>query len=340
MELLAQSTRIPPTRHPIHGLNPLVNLLNQKGINPSPLLGRAGVAASVLNDPAHHLTSEQELNFTRDAIEALNQPDCGLIIGGNYHLSAYGTLGLAIMTCETLLDAMKVLFENILMTWTYMHWSVSTRNGMAILTLGPMRDLGNCYQYMIDRGLIASYLIFREALGTSLPLREVNIMQSEPVYADRYRALFNCPINFSAASNNYIFDKHHLNRPLPQSDPNSNIIYRAQCEETSHGLQHEFSYKDFIRQHMFALENHQSSLQIIAEKLHTTPRTIQRKLAAEGARYQELLENVRCNLAIEYLKSSDLSVDNIALRLGYSDAPAFCHAFKRWTGKPPRDFRH
>ena len=82
-----------------------------------------------------------------------------------------------------------------------------------------------------------------------------------------------------------------------------------------------------------------ASLETIADRLCTTPRTIQRKLASEDTSFKELVEDVRKNLSLEYLRSTDLSVEEIALRLGYSDAPSFSHAFKRWTGVSPRDAR-
>lgn len=70
-----------------------------------------------------------------------------------------------------------------------------------------------------------------------------------------------------------------------------------------------------------------------------TPRTIQRKLASENTSYLELVENVRRNLAMEYLKTTALTMEEVAVRLGYSDAPSFSHAFKRWTGVSPGSIR-
>ena len=70
-----------------------------------------------------------------------------------------------------------------------------------------------------------------------------------------------------------------------------------------------------------------------------TPRTIQRKLAAEQTSYLELVENVRHNLACEYLRTTSLTMEEIAVRLGYADAPSFSHAFKRWTGMAPGSMR-
>ena len=74
--------------------------------------------------------------------------------------------------------------------------------------------------------------------------------------------------------------------------------------------------------------------------LHASPRTIQRKLSAEGTSYKELMEEVRINTAIEYLGTAELSTDAISERIGYADISSFSHAFKRCTGKTPSAFRN
>ena len=81
-------------------------------------------------------------------------------------------------------------------------------------------------------------------------------------------------------------------------------------------------------------------LEQIAESLYMTSRTLRRKLDAEGTSYSELLTRLRKALAIDYLRTTMLSTEDIALKLGFSDAVGFRHAFKRWTGKTPGDFRH
>ena len=70
-----------------------------------------------------------------------------------------------------------------------------------------------------------------------------------------------------------------------------------------------------------------------------TSRTLRRKLEAEGASYSELLAGVRKALALDYLRTTTLSIDDIALTLDFSDAVSFRHAFKRWTGKTPNEVR-
>jgi AraC-like DNA-binding protein len=79
-------------------------------------------------------------------------------------------------------------------------------------------------------------------------------------------------------------------------------------------------------------------LEAIARELAMSPRTLKRRLAEEGASYTALLEERRKLRSFELLRS-DLSVDQVAERLGYSDAANFTRAFRRWTNKTPRQFR-
>ena len=77
----------------------------------------------------------------------------------------------------------------------------------------------------------------------------------------------------------------------------------------------------------------------MAEELGMYPRALRRKFEAEGTSYRDLLAEVRMRLAVEYLRKTEMTNEEIASRLGYSDAANFRHAFTRWTGKSPSDFR-
>src|SRR5690606_26579612 len=119
---LRSSLRTAPARHLVYGLNPLISLLKENGADPLLVLERAGIPGDAIGNPSYQLTPHQELGFTEEVIRILGKPELGLIMGSRYHLSAYGLLGLAIMTSENFLTAMTTLYKNILMTWTYMQW--------------------------------------------------------------------------------------------------------------------------------------------------------------------------------------------------------------------------
>jgi AraC-like DNA-binding protein len=304
-----------------------------------PILHDVGIPVSALDDPDYTMDREKELTFVANALAALNRPGLGLRCGPRYHLSFYGMLGLAAMTSENLAEAYRVVFKYLPMTWTYMYWSLYTENGQAIIQLEPHHDIGSCRPYMLERSLAAGYTIACDALGFTLPLTEVNVALPQPTHAQLWQDTFNCQINFDAECTEFRFSEHYLETPLLQTESESARIFDAQCAQICANLVEQGSFSEVIRQHLLQLPNQIASLEKIAERLHMTPRTIQRKLASEKTSYLELVENVRHNLAAEYLKTTGLTMEEIAVRLGYADAPSFSHAFKRWTGTSPGSMR-
>lgn len=333
--LINSDKHVAGLRHRAYGLNPFITLMKEEGLDAGPLLEQTGIPAQALEDPHYTLDTGKELVFMERALKALDKPELGLRCGPRYHLSFYGMLGLAAMTSKDLTEAFRVVFKYLPMTWSYMQWSLYAQNDLAIIKLTPQRELGGCHQYMVDRGLAASYTIACDALGYPPPLVEVNVSQPEPAYARLYEDTFKCPVNFGAADNDFRIEKSYFTLPLSQAESESARIFAAQCEQICANLVEKGSFAEVIRQHLLQLPNQMASLESIAERLHMTTRTIQRKLASEKTSYLELVENVRHNLAVEYLQTTALTIEEVAVRLGYADAPSFSHAFKRWTGAAP-----
>jgi AraC-like DNA-binding protein len=74
----------------------------------------------------------------------------------------------------------------------------------------------------------------------------------------------------------------------------------------------------------------------VARRLGVSQRTLARRLEAEGVTFSSVLSDLRRDLALRYLAEKELTVSQIAWLLGYQGVGAFSHAFRRWTGTPPR----
>ena len=74
-------------------------------------------------------------------------------------------------------------------------------------------------------------------------------------------------------------------------------------------------------------------------KLNMTPQTLRRRLKEANTSYQEIKDAIRKDASVYYLSKPDLSIDEIALLMGFSEASSFHRAFKKWTGKTPSNFR-
>jgi AraC-like DNA-binding protein len=327
-------------RHLVYGLHPIVSWLEETGHSYGEFLERAGIPGSALNDPDYKITPRQELDFYTTVCQALNIADLGLIIGPLYHLSSYGMLGLSAMTASNLCDCFQRFFDNIIMTWTYFRFSLYVENGKGVLEMEPLCDLGDAYQFMIDRDISASYTIACEALGRSLPLLHLDLKQAVSGYAEKYQAVFNAPIHFGGKRDALVFDGQWLDHPLEKSEVATSNVFAHQCKAISESLRKTFSLREHVRSLVFNWKEAPKSLEEVAQALHTTPRTLQRKLRAEGVGYKELVEDVRINVAMEYLQTTQLTIDAISARIGYADSSSFSHAFKRCSGKTPSAYRN
>lgn len=83
----------------------------------------------------------------------------------------------------------------------------------------------------------------------------------------------------------------------------------------------------------------ESDIESVARSVATSVRSLQRRLAAAGTTYQELLDSIRREAAGQFLAERALSVSEIGYLLGYSEPAAFHRAFKRWHGSTPQQFR-
>jgi AraC-like DNA-binding protein len=82
------------------------------------------------------------------------------------------------------------------------------------------------------------------------------------------------------------------------------------------------------------------SLEHVADQLGLTPRTLQRKLQELNTSHNELVDQMRCQLAMRYLREHNMAICEVAYLLGFSESSSFHRAFKRWTGVTPKEFRN
>jgi AraC-like DNA-binding protein len=83
----------------------------------------------------------------------------------------------------------------------------------------------------------------------------------------------------------------------------------------------------------------QMSLESVAKQLHVTARTLRRRLRQENTSFRQLVDDLRLQLSIKYLRETDLAIGEVAHSLGFSDDASFRHAFRRWTNAAPAEFR-
>ena len=182
----------------------------------------------------------------------------------------------------------------------------------------------------------------RELTGQRLKPSQVRIMHPRNGRdGSKLAAYFGRDIDFGARADELTFASEIRNMRVSSADPYLNDLLVAKSEQAlSHRRENRGTFRAAVENAMVPLLPHgKVRASEIAAKLGLSQRTSARRLALEGATFSSVLEGLRGDLARQYLSDPDLSISRIAWLLGYQEVSAFTHAFKRWSGKTPREAR-
>ena len=154
-----------------------------------------------------------------------------------------------------------------------------------------------------------------------------------------YYAVFGPSVEFKADRSVMTFDEQTLLTPISSSNPFAQDIFQRECDRIIASDNHLGLVSERVKQILIGANLDFPSTAVVANKLHMSESTLQRRLAKEGCKFQQLLDQVRYRLAMEYLQGTHLPVTEVALLLGYSSAANFRRSFKRWSGVTPADIR-
>lgn len=178
--------------------------------------------------------------------------------------------------------------------------------------------------------------------GKSLPLKRLTLAYPKPAHHFLYNALFDCEILFDQPHTGFVFDTSCLDLPLIRNQREITRLLKTAPAEFMQLPSDDNSFtsrtKILILDH-FRHAKRFPSFDQTAEHLTVSQRTLRRKLKAEGASYQEIKDLIRKDIAIDKLKRENISLDDIAKTLGFSELNAFSRAFKRWTSTSPGRYR-
>ena len=158
---------------------------------------------------------------------------------------------------------------------------------------------------------------------------------------DVFERFFGCPVRFGQPRYAVFLAQSQLATPIATADHRLLGVLTSYCqqvladrEQLSPGLRHEVE-----RVLMNLMPRGEADTRTVARKLGVSVRTLSRKLKDGGASFLVILDELRADLGRKYLSDKSLSLAEVAYLLGYADASAFSHAFRRWTGKTPSQMR-
>lgn len=320
----------------------LVRTLEARGVDAKALLARAGLDPALLREPNGRSPVSAMSQLWRLAVEQTGDPCLGLKVAAYVQPATFHSLGLALLASENLEDALQrsARFSRIVSNAADIRLEPHAEG---IKQIVRWRADGPIVEEAIDLLMASTLKMGVMLLGldarTPHPV-ELRLQRSAtPAMREEFAAHFRCPIHFEADENSLWIPKAWIDQPLPMA----NALLARQNDQVVMDYLSRFDgarLAERVRAELISrLPAGEPARAAVAAALNLSEKTLQRRLQDEDTSYQQVLDEVRRDLAQQYLREGPISVCEVTFRLGFSDQSSFTRAFRRWTGVTPGEFR-
>jgi AraC-like DNA-binding protein len=316
-----------------------------RGIDPPRLAERAGIPAElvspqVLGDPDGRVLAAHVVRVWEYLPLALADECFGLTLAA---LAAGAPLSVGwwvVWSSPRLRDglAQAIRYQRLLHDQARSELIWTAREGVYRHQIGALPD--RAPRHAIEFGFASFARFARRATGKDVVPSRVAFQHAAPRDLTQHRAVFGPNLQFDHEADELAYDLDTLALPLLTADASLQEVVESHArgllekfpDQTSLDLRLRTAICEELRQGRLSLER-------VALRLGTPPRTLQRRLKTEGISFAERVDSLRRELAERYLRDRRLGVQETAFLLGFSDVSAFHRAFVRWTGLTPSRYR-
>ncbi len=310
------------------------------GIDVKPLLARAALTAEQMKDHKLRLKVQSQIAFLNLASSALEDDFLGFHIAKELELREIGAIYYILASSDTLGDGLKrtARYTNFANEGVRVAYR-ATKD--AAVTLEYVEVVRHSDRHQTEFFVTLVVRLCRHLTGQRVEPTRLRLAHRRSVVIPEFRLFFDCDMAFGARDDEIAFDRSLDRLPLPGRDPFLNKLLIDLCEKAhSDRRTRPIALQIAVENAIAPLLPHGAVRAAeVARNLGMSQRTLARRLAAEGASFAEVLDQLRFDLAKSYLQEPHFTISTIAWLLGYQEVSAFTHAFKRWSGKAPRQVR-
>lgn len=320
----------------------LVEVLAEQGVAPEISLRGSEIGAAEIYDASVLTSVWQYAIVCQNAVSLPCEPDTPFKVGARLHLSAYGMYGYALMSCLSLRDFFRlgVKYHRLATPALSIDW-VEYSDKVAWLfpdaiVSSPSRELK---EFLIEQQFSAHVTHIRDVAGADCSPIKACLSYPAPVHADCYSQYLGCPVYFGQERCELVYDGSLLDRKPQLAHKLTAALLQETCDRLIGQTKASVGASGEVYRIMMSTPRIPLPMDAVASAMNMTSRTLRRRLLAERTSFAAILDDVRCSLALEYLKTTKMSADDVATALGFNDSAAFRKALKRWTGKKLGELR-
>jgi AraC-like DNA-binding protein len=283
------------------------------------------IGEPILDNPEAYISVRQFFHLIDHCQRTDTQPALGARYGMQLDLSAHGLQAFSLLNRHTRTSVTWRAVQFLNARTPLMGLHLISQGQQAMVQLRDIWPLEKRRDFIID-----CYLGSMCRIASTLTRRYRVHMQQRPLHLKpAYEEIYGCEVRFGQHSNALVLEKARRERRLAAPGGMQAVSSEAGNEQII----------TLVRQRIHQSPGRDCTLDRIAESLGSTSRTVSRYLKDAGLLFSDLRNTAREQLARQYLEYSDLSIADIAERLGYSDQASFTKAFRSWTGVPPGQLR-
>jgi AraC-like DNA-binding protein len=311
----------------------------QRGVPIEALLARAGIAPELLGSPLSRVTQAQYAQLTHALRHRLRDELWGLC-SRPVPLGSFAQTCRLLVACRTLGEALQLGLRQYRLLVPDFVPRLAVHDGVASVSVSPRRTPDAVLGYAQRVFSFLAYGLASWLVGRRIPLLAVDYPVASERPVSEAAVVFQAPVRYAGTRMAWHFGAGCLALPVVQNAQTLHEFLRQAPTSLLVRYRDESSATERIRRILRRqLADDLPSLEHIARQLDLTPQTLRRRLREEGQGYRTIKDDLRRDVAIEYLARSELALPEIAGLLGFSEASTFHRAFKHWTGVAPGAYR-
>ena len=317
----------------VHGL---LGGVVQRGLPALPYLEAAGIAPQVLQQPNARVTHEQYAALLQALVSGLADECVGFLVRP-MRPGTLAHLARAAVSAPTLEPALRRLAHTMYVLRDDLQLGVQRQGPLAGMTLDVSGSAVADPSFLHEAWVRTFWRLMAWAIGGRLPIQRFDFAIARPEHFAAYEKVFPAHCEFGQPRSGFWFDVAWLGKPVRRTEEEVPSFLHdlprmlvPQVGSDSAGMK--------VHRHLVQ-SGEWPTLEETSRALNMSPAALQRKLAGEGTTFRQIRDELRRDIAIQRLNTSNVSLGALAEELGFSDSASFQRAFKTWTGTAPGTYR-
>jgi AraC-like DNA-binding protein len=320
----------------------LFDMLVNQNCPSGEILKNVKLTADQVHSPKSRISLAELVTACKNAIRLSSDPHLPYRIGASIHISTYGMYGFAILCCPDFRKAMAFAEQYHALAAPLATIEFAEEEGFASWSIEPNALAATdpqLYRFITEMQIGIHISLMRDIMGSSFAPREIHLTYPKAEGFGLPTDQIGCHVRFASPTNRIIFQSTWLDEVASLGNKTTYPTIVALCDDLLDDLKLRIGTAGTIRALLIRDIANPPTFAAVAKSLHVNERSLRRQLQQQGLSFRGLLDELRTQIALKYLRTTKLANEEIALALGFSDAANFRRAFHRWTNKAPSEIR-